>query len=168
MNREEKAIYMKAYRVANKEKIKDQKRSYYEANKEVIAAKWRVYYENNREKIITNAKTYAEANKEKTAADKKASMYILRNSEGIGVYKAVYPSGVYIGSGQIYKRRRDHLGGHTAIGKKLNEKALSFEVLSLADTKEESLELEQLVINTLGLGTLLNEQNAFKGESLDS
>jgi hypothetical protein len=44
------------------------------------------------------------------AAKKKASNGY-RRAEGYGVYKATYPSGIYIGSGALQGRKMEHLNG---------------------------------------------------------
>ena len=64
--------YQKAYREANKEKIK----AYYQANQERILTHKKAYREANKEKISLQRKAsdraYREANKEKIRADNKA------------------------------------------------------------------------------------------------
>tara|TARA_R110000744_G_C18887631_1_gene507530 strand:+ start:30 stop:461 length:432 start_codon:yes stop_codon:yes gene_type:complete len=57
MTREEKKkIYMKAYRLANKEKIAEQNKIYdrakYEANKDCIKEQKKLYYKLNKQKIL--------------------------------------------------------------------------------------------------------------------
>lgn len=114
------------------------------------------------ERVIYN-KAYNEANKEaiKTCRDankESRAVYdkILNNSEGVGVYKATYDSGIYIGSGQLYGRRTKHLNGSSDIAKALKEKATSFEVICLTDTAKDAKVKEQKVIDWYGLPTLLN------------
>ena len=67
-----KKVYNKAYREANKDKIKAYFEAYYEANKDKIKA----YYEANKEantgKKAARMKAYYEANKEKYCAIQKA------------------------------------------------------------------------------------------------
>lgn len=149
MTKEEKIIYMKAYnkayRIKNKERLNEYNKAWRSLN-------------------VANKKVYDKVYYSKNYSVKYLDNKNRRESEGLGVYKAIYPSGVYIGSGWIYTRRSEHLCGGSHIGRKLNEKALSFEVLSLTDTKEESLELEQLVVDTLGISGLLNTANILKGE----
>jgi hypothetical protein len=107
---------------------------------------------NRKEKKAISDKAYYKANKEKI----KAYQEEINASEGIGVYKAVYPSGIYIGSGLIYRRKSHHLNGNTRIAKTLNEKAISFEVVSLCDTKEAAGLIEEKCISEYGLDNLLN------------
>ena len=80
-----------------------------------------------------------------------------REKEGFSVYKATYPSGVYIGSGQTVQRRSRHLAGNSDIAKTLSEKALSFEVLVIS-TREYCAEVEVLLIDSIGLNNLLNKK----------
>lgn len=136
-----KKAYDKAYRKANKERIQEHKRLQYIANKEKADLKSKKYYVEN---------------KERDRVKRAAANKILYNSEGIGVYKAEFPSGVYIGEGQLYSRRVQHLNGNSVIAKTLNEKAAAFEVLFLTNTKEESMIKESEVIEQYGLDNLLN------------
>ena len=78
------------------------------------------------------------------------------------MYKATYPSGIYIGSGQIHSRGPQHLTGKTTIAKTLNEKATSFEVICLTNTVEEARIEEQVKVDLYGLENLLNTINSFK------
>lgn len=81
------------------------------------------------------------------------------NKDGYCVYRATYPSGVYIGSGQAVGRRQDHLNGSSGIAKTLGEKALTFEVFYRAD-KENCRKAEGIFIDLLGLENILNSQRA--------
>ena len=76
-------------------------------------------------------------------------------SQGYSVYMAVYPSGIYIGSGQTVKRRNNHTSGYTTIAKSLKEKATSFEVL-MKGSKEKCIQEESKLIDLIGLDKLLN------------
>jgi len=75
-NQERILTHKKAYREANKEKISLQRkasdRAYREANKEKISLHKKAYYQANKEKINATAKVYREVNKEKIRADNKA------------------------------------------------------------------------------------------------
>jgi len=64
--------YNKAYRAANAERLKEQKRAYYLANKEKINAKHRAYREANREKIKEQARKSHHENKEKRNEQSRA------------------------------------------------------------------------------------------------
>jgi len=110
------------------------------------------YRDKNKEKIKAYKKVYDENNKDKIDAYNKT----IHLSEGLGVYKATYPSGVYVGSGKIYDRKNQHLRGNSGIARTLGEKATSFEILFLTDTKEESIIKESEVIEQVGLENLLN------------
>lgn len=144
MTKEERRVYMKAYNAANKEKLAAKNRAYQDANKEKIAARKRDYYKTNKAKLRSSMKAYSET---------------YRLSEGIGVYKAVFPSGVYIGSGQIQDRRKCHTTGTSHIAKSLNEKATSFEVVCTAETRELAYKLEEELIKNHGLANLLNKRS---------
>jgi len=58
----------KAYREANKDKIKARNKAYHEANKDKIKAFNKTYYQANKEKFIEYKKKYYQANKEKRIA----------------------------------------------------------------------------------------------------
>lgn len=65
---------------------------------------------------------------------------------GLGVYVAKFPSGLYIGQGQLQQRKNDHLAGNGAVARKLGEKATSF-VIWFKGTKQWCEEYEQHVID---------------------
>lgn len=132
--------------------------------KERKTARDKAYYLKNREALLLKQKIYSENNKESIAARQKIDRKKRNNSEGIGVYKAVYPSGVYIGSGQIYMRKAQHRNGNSCIGKTLNEKATSFEVICLTNDIKDARVKEQQVIGWYGLANLLNKRNPKLGE----
>jgi hypothetical protein len=117
------------------------------------------YRKSNIERNRIYKSKYYIKNKDRLSSISKEYSSKLRNSLGVGIYIAEYPSGKYIGSGKLYRRRRDHLTGHTRIGKSLNEKAISFKIVKVCETKEESLIYEQKVIDWYGLHTLLNTIN---------
>jgi len=71
--------YDKAYRAANAERIKAQKRAYYLANKEKINAKNRAYHHANKEKLNARGRTYHSENKE--VLNKKTREYREKNLE---------------------------------------------------------------------------------------
>lgn len=145
MTKEYAKAYNKAYYQKNKEIEKARTKSYREANKSVVNEKQKDFYYKNKEAIAIKSKKQ-------------------RESEGVGVYKAVYPSGVYIGSGLIYSRKSEHIKGNSSIARKLSEVALSFEVICLCDTQERALEQEQKAISWYGLDNLLNTYNPKLGE----
>lgn len=120
----------------------------------------RAYYDDNIEARKAYDKTYKEKNKEKIAKYNKK----YKANDPIGVYLTRFPSGKYVGSGRLERRRRDHLSGHSRIAKALGEKALSFDVLHRCESPKEAKSVEQLVINHYGLENLLNKQNAIKKE----
>jgi hypothetical protein len=82
----------------------------------------------------------------------------LNNSEGVGVYIAIFRSGIYVGSGQIYKRRITHMSGSSDISKSLKEKATMFIVVTRANNKLIRNRIEQLVIDLIGMVNLLNKR----------
>lgn len=128
----------------------------YEANKEKKKADSRAYYTKNKEKRVLSQKLYRDNNRQSLKAYNKK----LSESEGIGVYKATYPSGIYIGSGQIYSRKSKHINGSSTIAKTLKEKATSFEVICLTDNVNDARVKEQKIIDWYGLDNLLNNINA--------
>ena len=80
----DRKAYDKAYKEANKEKIKEQNKAYREANKEKRKAYLKAWREANKEKI----KAWREANKEKKNAYDKA--YRQANKEKLKAYREVY------------------------------------------------------------------------------
>jgi len=84
-NKEKISAQRKAHYEANKERLLAQKKAYHEANKEKLSAKNKAYYAANREKLLAQAKACQEANKEKLKAQKKA--YREANKEKIKAYK---------------------------------------------------------------------------------
>lgn len=77
-----KKEYMKAYRLKNKEKIKQQQKEYhkkyYQQNKEKIKQKQKTYYEENKDGVI---KEYRENNKEQITLYNKEHSKKYRNGE---------------------------------------------------------------------------------------
>ena len=67
-----RAVYVKAWQEANREKIAAQHKARYEAKKESIAAQHKAHYEANKEEYCARQKAYYDANKEKYEAYKKA------------------------------------------------------------------------------------------------
>ena len=90
---EKKKIYMKAYRLANKEKIAAKQREYKKANKEKIAKYDKEYIRDKEKKRISDRK-YRFNNKEKIAEQKKRQqeanklpynvIYCIPNYNGLG------------------------------------------------------------------------------------
>jgi len=115
----------------------------------------KAYRLKNKDKLDEYNKSWREENN----YNKKLYDRELNRSEGIGVYKATYPSGTYIGSGLIFARRGHHLNGSSGVAKTLNEKAVSFEIICLTDTKEESMLRESEIIKQYGLDNLLNTKH---------
>lgn len=118
------------------------------------AARDKKRYEDNKEAEIARSKKYYKENREARVVYLKKC----REREGFSVYRAIFPSGIYIGSGATASRRKKHLNGHSRIAKTLNEKALSFEVLVIG-TKEYVAETEVKLIDSVGLGNLLNKRS---------
>lgn len=145
--------YMKAYRAANKEKTK----AYYEENKDKIKARRKVRDFENKNLIKQQKINWRRENLEDVKAQQKA----LRESKGVGVYKVYFDCGVYIGSGQLYKRECDHMTGNSEISKKLGVKPITFEVVSLHGTRDEAYKAEQELIDEIGLNNILNVRNVF-------
>lgn len=86
MTKEERALYMKAYRLANKDKRRAYNKAYNEANKDKKRAYNKVYNEKNKEynrvRYLNNkeeAKAYYEANKEDILA--KRPIYLEKTKE---------------------------------------------------------------------------------------
>jgi hypothetical protein len=78
----------KAWRVANADRIREEKRSYYEANKEKIKAKRLAYCEVNKDAIAQNKAAYYEVNRELVASQKRR--YYEANKEKIKAYRRDY------------------------------------------------------------------------------
>jgi hypothetical protein len=62
-----RAIYLKKYRLKNKEIIKERNKKYGEANKEIISIKKKKYYLDNRERILEKNKAYNKLNRKKVS-----------------------------------------------------------------------------------------------------
>ena len=146
---EKKKIYMKAYRLANKEKIaankKDYDRARYEANKEAIKSKARDYYNNNQEKIKVyresvkdkNAikdKIYYKANREKLVKGMKAR----REARKTDFYTLYFiPNHNYVGvTNQTYARMNNHRV-------KNNKDTTNWTTIKTFKTKREALDAER-------------------------
>ena len=94
--------------------------------------------------------------------DKLATASIkYKESWGYGVYEVLFPSGRYIGSGQLKSRRNDHVWGRSSIAKSLNEKAIEFNILLVCD-KDNCRFYEQQVIDMFGIDAILNSIPAVK------
>ena len=94
MTKEERAAYMKKWRLQNKEKIAASDKKYREQNKATIAAYQKEWRENNKEEIAAYNKTYHEEHKEEIAAYNKT--YHEEHKEERAVYNKEYrltPSG---------------------------------------------------------------------------
>ena len=72
-NREKIRIKAKVYRGANKEKIIARSKAYYETNTEKIIARSKAYYETNTEEVLAKNKVYREATKDKIKAYREAN-----------------------------------------------------------------------------------------------
>jgi hypothetical protein len=81
---EQKKLYMKEYREANREKLKEQNKEYREKNREQKKLFMKEYYQKNKEQINEQNKEYREANKE---YDKE---YYQLNKEKINQYNKEY------------------------------------------------------------------------------
>lgn len=82
----EQAAYQKAYREANKEKLKAKAKAFRDANKEKIKARRKTYWDSNKEKVNARNKAYKKANREKILATNK--VYRERHPEKIASLKA--------------------------------------------------------------------------------
>jgi hypothetical protein len=80
--------YSELYREANKDKIKRYKQAYHEANKEKISEKSKEYRQANKDKINAKRKLYREANKEKIKIYKK--LHYEANKEKINANNKAY------------------------------------------------------------------------------
>jgi len=67
-NKESESARIKAWKLKNKDKLKQQAKEYREANKDKESQKKKEYYLKNKDSILARNKTYREANKEKVAA----------------------------------------------------------------------------------------------------
>jgi len=89
-----KEEYFKAYREANKDKIKAHHKAYREANKDKIAERAKAYYEANKDKIKAYKKAYSEANKDKIAERVRNTHVYIPLLGGRGGKSSVYTNGV--------------------------------------------------------------------------
>lgn len=80
--------YNKDYYEANKEKCNAQSKAWREANKEKLKAYRKAYYEANKDRINTQTKAYRKANKEKIKAKKKA--YQEANKDKLKTYNKAW------------------------------------------------------------------------------
>ena len=70
-NRDRKRIYDKVYRESHKEKVKIYAKAYHDTNKERINAHAKVYYQANKESIAVKGKAHYQANKEQLKLQRK-------------------------------------------------------------------------------------------------
>lgn len=85
---EKKKVYDKAYREANKDKIKAKKKAYYEANADKLKAYRQAYCKANPDKVKAQEKAYREANKDRVKATTKA--YYEANKDRIKTTRKAY------------------------------------------------------------------------------
>jgi 5-methylcytosine-specific restriction endonuclease McrA len=69
--KEEKVAYMKAYRVANRERLQEQERLYRQTHADEVAARRKAYWETHRDKQIPQLRAYRQAHKEDFVAYRK-------------------------------------------------------------------------------------------------
>jgi len=127
---------------------------HYKKNQEKLKTKQRKYYKENLEKCKEVRKKHYKENTPQCLDIQKS--YFLK--EGHGTYMAIYPSGIYIGSGQLTSRRNAHINGNASIAKKLNEKAAEFHIMKKCN-KSECLKEEQKLIDGYGIELFLNSVN---------
>ncbi len=147
--------YKDGLRPACKMCTKRYSKEYHQKNseqKKEYMKKWRM---ENKEKMNETGTQWKRDNKEKVRAYAEKH----RHSQGYCVYSAIYPEGEYIGSGQTSKRKISHLSGNSVIAKKLQSTAISFNIIYIC-YEEYCKDLEQMVINTIGIGNLLNTLKA--------
>jgi len=126
---------------------------YYTQNKDKIRDRARIYRENNQEQLAAGKRKWASNNRDRcNQATRKHDL-----KEGHSVYRATFPSGSYIGSGQTTGRRLKHTSGGSRIARKLGEKATNFEILIIG-SKDYCTEMEFKLINHIGIDKLLNKK----------
>jgi len=113
------------------------------------------FREANKDRISKSKRVYQRLHKEEHVARNQK----YHRKEGYGVYKAIYPSGIYIGSGEIVGRRNHHLNGSDHRAKLLNERAFKVETVLLCEHKD-CVFYEQLVIDYYGIENLLNSRKS--------
>lgn len=118
-------------------------------------------YNSNRAQVIARVQKYYEKNKDRIR-ERTKEWY--NNRKVFGVYKAYYPSGIYIGSGNLTCRINNHLSGNSRIAKTLQERALRVDTLLLCG-EQECLNNENKYIEESGMNTLLNKQYFGSGGS---
>ena len=132
---EKKKIYMKAYRLANKEKIASQVRAYNEANKVSISEYNKQYRFDNKELISKKLKDRYTKNKasvkskvlsyKQTLKDDFYTVYYLKEEHYIGVTNQP----------KIRMQNQKRNGKHV----------LDYEVVTTVKTKREALDIESLL-----------------------
>ena len=111
----------------------------------------KIYHTNNKEECNVTRRAKYKANPEKY----KAMYRKHRLKEGYGVYIATFPSGKYVGSGQLTSRRGKHTAGNSTIAKKLKEKSVDFKILLIC-YEHNCLMYEDAIIKCYGKENLLN------------
>ena len=114
---------MKAWREANKEKLKDRSKSYYEANKEKLKAVAKSWYEANTEKRKAYQKAYREANKDKFNAYRESNKEKQKKWREANKYKLRAASKAWKESNR--EKRRDYFKSYT----KKNKLSMSTRIL---------------------------------------
>ena len=127
---------------------KDGLRSHCKVCHHAMSAK---YYKKNSETIDTRNAKWQRDKPSKVKEIRRR----WRESEGLCVYQATFPSGRYIGEGLTAKRRSEHLCGTSRIAKTIGEKANQFLVI-YKGTKEQCRLTEKMLIDRIGLENLLN------------
>ena len=86
---EKRKAYDKAYREANKDKIRAQRKFYREANADKEKARHKAYREANKDKIKAQGKAYREANKDKIRSQRKShwQKYKDKNLARLKIYR---------------------------------------------------------------------------------
>jgi len=101
---ENKKDYYAAYRLKNKEKIKQAKKTYRLKNKEKIKEKQKEYYKNNKENLLLEKKKYHKLNKNNILQKKKE--YYAGNKEKILIKNKNYHK---LNKKKIYNSRKQNI-----------------------------------------------------------
>ena len=148
----DKKEYMKQYREANKDKIREQRKQYYEANKDEIREQRKQYYYENRDKENECQKRW-------------------RINQKGGIYRIVCPDGcVYFGSSSQLKTRfcnhKSKIRNNKHDNHHINELSLShspenfrFEVLAFCDDDDVRVKMEYSLINNLNCVNINGRSN---------
>lgn len=131
-----------------KERKRQRQRAYYQLNKEKERERKNKWREENLEHYNQKCREYSQKK-----YDERKDIYVVYthlNTEG----------SIYIGSGNL--NRVKSLANRSKNHKEAFKNELQSRVLKVCETRQEALELEQELIDLIGLDYLVNEINAIR------